>query len=90
MRVEVDGKPLSGRGERVYLMLNKPVGIVCTADPREKYNVVSYLQLPHPRLSPWAGLTARARACFCSPATARSSTACCAPRAGTSANTKWK
>jgi len=32
MRVEVDGKPLSGRGERVYLMLNKPVGIVCTAD----------------------------------------------------------
>src|SRR5699024_332048 len=29
MRVEVDGKPLSGRGERVYLMLNKPVGIVC-------------------------------------------------------------
>ena len=46
MRVEVDGKPLSGRGERVYLMLNKPVGIVCTADPREKYNVVSYLNYP--------------------------------------------
>ena len=46
MRVEVDGKPLSGRGKRVYLMLNKPVGIVCTADPREKYNVVSYLNYP--------------------------------------------
>ena len=46
MRVEVDGKALSGRGERVYLMLNKPVGIVCTADPRERYNVVSYLNYP--------------------------------------------
>ncbi len=46
MRVEVDGKPLSGRGERVYLAMNKPVGIVCTADPRERYNVVSYLSHP--------------------------------------------
>ena len=46
MRVEVDGKALSGRGERVYLMLNKPVGIVCTTDPRERYNVVSYLNYP--------------------------------------------
>ena len=46
MRVEVDGQALSGRGERVYLMLNKPVGIVCTADPRERYNVVSYLNYP--------------------------------------------
>ena len=40
------GKALSGRGERVYLMLNKPVGIVCTTDPRERYNVVSYLNYP--------------------------------------------
>ena len=46
MRVEVDGKPLCGRGERVYLALNKPVGIVCTADPRERYNVVSYINYP--------------------------------------------
>ena len=46
MRVEVDGKALSGRGERVYLALNKPAGIVCTTDPRERYNVVSYLNYP--------------------------------------------
>ena len=46
VRVEVDGKPLSGRGERVYLALNKPAGIVCTTDPRERYNVVSYLNYP--------------------------------------------
>ena len=46
MNVSVDGKPLSGEGEKVYLLLNKPRGIVCTADPREPMNVVSYLGLP--------------------------------------------
>ncbi|OPZ69975.1 MAG: Ribosomal large subunit pseudouridine synthase F [Firmicutes bacterium ADurb.Bin467] len=46
MVVEVDGRPLSGRGERVYIALYKPVGIVSTADPREPYNVVSYLNYP--------------------------------------------
>ena len=28
--IEVDGKPLTGDGERVYLMLNKPRGYVTT------------------------------------------------------------
>lgn len=46
MRVTVDGHPLSGRGEKVYLLLNKPVGVVCTADPREPMNVVDYLNYP--------------------------------------------
>ena len=46
MAVTVDGKPLSGEGERVYLLLNKPRGIVCTADPREPMNVVDYLGYP--------------------------------------------
>ena len=46
MTVEIGGRRLSGRGERVYLALNKPAGIVCTADPREPYNVVSYLHYP--------------------------------------------
>ena len=43
MDVTVDGKPLSGEGEKVYILLNKPRGIVCTADPREPMNVVDYL-----------------------------------------------
>ena len=43
MDVTVDGKRLSGEGEKVYLLLNKPMGIVCTADPREPMNVVDYL-----------------------------------------------
>ena len=46
MRVVCDGHALSGRGERVYLILNKPRGIVCTADPREPMNVVDYVGYP--------------------------------------------
>ncbi len=46
MDVRVMGKPLSGETERVYIALNKPVGIVCTADPREPLNVIDYLQHP--------------------------------------------
>lgn len=46
MRVEVDGKTLSGHGEKVYIVLNKPRGIVCTADPREPMNVVDYISYP--------------------------------------------
>ncbi len=46
MAVTVDGKPLDGGGEKVYILLNKPRGIVCTADPREPMNVVDYLGYP--------------------------------------------
>lgn len=46
MKVECDGHPLSGRGELVYIALNKPRGIVCTADPREPMNVVDYVNYP--------------------------------------------
>ncbi len=46
MRVVCDGTELSGRGERVYIALNKPRGIVCTADPREPMNVVDYVGYP--------------------------------------------
>lgn len=46
MRVEAAGKVLSGESPRVYLALNKPVGIVCTADQREPLNVVDYIGYP--------------------------------------------
>ncbi len=46
MDVRVNGQSLTGSGEKVYLLLNKPVGIVCTADPREPMNVVDYLSYP--------------------------------------------
>lgn len=44
--ITVNGKKVTGDGEKVYLALNKPQGIVCTADPREKFNVVDYLNYP--------------------------------------------
>jgi len=46
MSVTVDGRPLTGQSEKVYLLLNKPKGIVCTADPREPMNVVDYIRYP--------------------------------------------
>ena len=46
MAVTVDGKSLTGESGKVYLLLNKPRGIVCTADPREPMNVVDYLGYP--------------------------------------------
>ena len=41
--VLVDGAPVRTRGKKVYIALNKPVGIVCTADPREKANIVDFI-----------------------------------------------
>ena len=46
MQVICDGKSLSGQGKKVYIALNKPRGIVCTADPREPMNVVDYVNYP--------------------------------------------
>lgn len=46
MSVTVDGHSLTGECEKVYLLLNKPRGIVCTADPREPMNVVDYIGHP--------------------------------------------
>lgn len=46
MTVTVDGRSLTGESEKIYIALNKPRGIVCTADPREPMNVVDYLNHP--------------------------------------------
>ena len=46
MAVTVDGARLMGESEKVYILLNKPRGIVCTADPREPMNVVDYVDHP--------------------------------------------
>ena len=46
MVVTCDGKRVFGDGERVYILLNKPRGIVCTTDPREPMNVVDYVNHP--------------------------------------------
>ncbi len=43
MKVLVAGRDISPVEDKVYIALNKPVGIVCTADPREPMNVVDYI-----------------------------------------------
>ena len=44
--VTLDGRVVGGRAAPVYIALNKPRGIVCTADPREPMNVVDYIHYP--------------------------------------------
>lgn len=42
----VDGKVVSHNEKMVLLAFNKPVGIVCTAEKREKNNIVDYINYP--------------------------------------------
>ena len=44
--VYVNGRPVKKEEELVLLALNKPVGIVCTAEKREKNNVIDYINYP--------------------------------------------
>ncbi|MBR0463049.1 MAG: pseudouridine synthase [Clostridia bacterium] len=46
MSVTVDGREVRPQRHKVYIALNKPEGIVCTADPREPMNVVDYVGHP--------------------------------------------
>jgi 23S rRNA pseudouridine2604 synthase len=41
--VQVDGKPLRAKPTRVYLALNKPVGVECTTDREVPDNVVDFV-----------------------------------------------
>ncbi len=43
--IRVDGRPLAGRGRRVYIMLNKPRGYVCTlSDERGRRTVAELVE----------------------------------------------
>lgn len=43
----IDDKAIKRQqGEKVYIAFNKPVGIVCTTDLREKDNIISYINYP--------------------------------------------
>ena len=44
--VAVKGKTIVPEEKKVYLAFNKPRGIVCTAEKREKNNVIDYLSYP--------------------------------------------
>lgn len=44
--VYVNGRPVQKEEEMILLVLNKPVGIVCTAEKMEKNNVIDFLKYP--------------------------------------------
>lgn len=45
--IYVDGKKVqNSENEHVYLAFNKPIGIVCTTDLREKDNIIDYINYP--------------------------------------------
>uniref|UniRef100_UPI0040575E73 23S rRNA pseudouridine(2604) synthase RluF n=1 Tax=Agathobacter sp. TaxID=2021311 RepID=UPI0040575E73 len=44
--VLANGKPLTKEEEMILLVMNKPKGIVCTAEKREKNNVIDFLNYP--------------------------------------------
>lgn len=45
-KVYVNGRPISKEEEMILLALNKPKGIVCTAEKREKNNVIDFMKYP--------------------------------------------
>ena len=45
-KVAVNGKIVSKEEEMILLAFHKPVGIVCTAEKREKNNVIDYIHYP--------------------------------------------
>jgi 23S rRNA pseudouridine2604 synthase len=49
--VKIKGKTLKNKPAPLYIAFNKPVGIVCTTDPKERKNIVDYINHPQ-RLFP--------------------------------------
>ncbi|MFC4261378.1 23S rRNA pseudouridine(2604) synthase RluF [Ferruginibacter yonginensis] len=41
--VKIDGEPLKKKTAPVYLMLNKPKGVTCTTDVKDKTNIVDFV-----------------------------------------------
>src|SRR6187402_3575090 len=41
--VEVDGESLKKKAKTVYIAFNKPVGITCTTDLKDKTNIISFI-----------------------------------------------
>ena len=43
MKVTIQGERVKAQNKNVYIVLNKPIGIVCTTDKREPMNVVDFV-----------------------------------------------
>lgn len=44
--ITIDGKPLRSRPQAIYIALNKPPGITCTTDRRDKDNIIDFINYP--------------------------------------------
>jgi 23S rRNA pseudouridine2604 synthase len=44
--VRINGKPLKTREQPVYIAFNKPVGITCTTDTKDKSSIITYIKHP--------------------------------------------
>ena len=42
--VKIDGEPLKKKDKTVYIAFNKPVGVTCTTDLKDKTNIVSFIR----------------------------------------------
>jgi 23S rRNA pseudouridine2604 synthase len=42
--VKIDGEPIKKKKTPVYLLLNKPKGITCTTDLKDKTNIIDFIQ----------------------------------------------
>ena len=63
--IEVDGEPVAG-SSKIYLVLNKPRGVVTTAsDEKGRETVYAYLPKGLPWLAPVGRLDKPAKACCC-------------------------
>ncbi|PKM22572.1 MAG: 23S rRNA pseudouridine(2604) synthase RluF [Gammaproteobacteria bacterium HGW-Gammaproteobacteria-14] len=51
-QVTLNGKPLRAKPPAVYLIYNKPVGVTCTTDPRDRDNIVDAVRYPGGRIFP--------------------------------------
>ena len=41
--VKIDGEPIKKKKTPVYLLLNKPKGITCTTDLKDKTNIIDFI-----------------------------------------------
>ena len=41
--VEIDGEPIKKKDKIVYIAFNKPIGVTCTTDLKDKTNIISFI-----------------------------------------------
>ncbi len=45
-KIEIDEKPLKSKETSIYLAFNKPIGITCTTDLKDKDNIIAFINHP--------------------------------------------